>query len=184
MITFRANYDDVVRWFPEETDQFISELRTSTTKSSRVKVEKIEWVVSWGFFGKKAKNEEEQLGKQDKFMDKLKLVYTERLEVEIPKIRIFLSMKAGQYIRGDKIYVIPDFFKSMAGEVLKVMMFEEQKHLQDPVVLESLKEFEHLFKNEVEEEFNLDDILDKINTTGMESLTPQELKFLEDSSKG
>jgi hypothetical protein len=30
---------------------------------------------------------------------------------------------------------------------------------------------------------NLDSLLDKINESGMESLTPRELKFLEESSK-
>ena len=187
MIVFKATFEDIAKWFPEESGQFIQELRDSSSKNSKFKAEKTDWIVSWGFFVKKAKSEEEQTAQRDLFMNKLKMVYSERVEVELPKIRINLSMKAGQYLRGDKVYSeTPDFITQMAREVVKVMMWEEQKQLQDPIVLESLEEFKHLFEESEPSEtpLDLDTILDKINTTGMSSLTGEELKFLEKMSKG
>ena len=118
-------------------------------------------------------------------------------------------MKAGYYIRTDRSLdkEIPEYITDMFYEVMKVTMLQEQLILKDPVVMESLEEFKYLLDEMMEnleslgleieglEEFkqqkktkeqplNMDDILDKISETGMQSLNAKELKFLEKMSRG
>jgi hypothetical protein len=101
----------------------------------------------------------------------------------------------------------------MHYETMKITMLQEQMMVNDPVVLESLAPFKHLLdelmqdmgitpemmeslgdklpglssiqssspKREVT--LSMDEILDKINETGIQSLTAKELKFLEQMSK-
>ena len=67
------------------------------------------------------------------------------------------------------------------------------RELLTPYMLKSIPEIDtsminiDIFKNiahsEVKTEYNLDDILDKINEKGIDSLSDDEKKFLDDSSK-
>ena len=43
--------------------------------------------------------------------------------------------------------------------------------------------FKNIAHSEIKTEYNLDDILDKINEKGIDSLSDDEKKFLDDSSK-
>jgi len=199
MVQFEIENDKMKEWFPITYETFIQELRNSQSKSSDKKEDKIKWILSWGIFRTKAKNKNEQ-----EKIDKLHLTYDERCEVDLPKIRITVTMKAGNRIVSDRSIddTIPDFIEDMFFEVMKIKMLQEQMIVNDPVVLESLEEFKHLLEYILEEmaeegenidiirnlkketPLSMDEILDKISESGMQSLTAKELKFLEKMSRG
>jgi hypothetical protein len=186
MVSFEVKSDFVKESFPEVYKMFISELRNSDSKNNDMNDEKIRWFISWGFFVKKAKTQEEIIQRDINYNEKLKMLYDERVELEISRIRVDILMKAGSFVRGDRFNNTSEFIESMAREVVKSMMVDEQEILCDPLVIESISEFIEFFKeNEesVDEILDLDLILDKINKSGMKSLTKKELNFLEKKSK-
>jgi len=204
MVQFEIENEKMKEWFPKTYETFIEELRNSKSKSSDKKEEKIQWILSWGVFRTKAKNQIEQEKKDKEYEEKLHLTYEERCEADLPKLRITVTMKAGYRIVSDRSLdeTIPDFIEDMFFEVMKVTMLQEQMIVNDPVVLESLEEFKHLLDDILEEmaeegenidiirnvkketPLSMDDILDKISESGMQSLTAKELKFLEKMSRG
>jgi hypothetical protein len=219
MVQFPLKPEEVKEWFPETYKAFIDELRNSKSSSNDKSEEKIEWGISWAFFRKKSKTEEEKVLADMEFEQKMHLTYEERCKVDLPKIRISLSMKAGNYIRTDRSIDkdIPKYVVDMHYETMKITMLQEQMMINDPVVLESLAPFKHLLDELIQEmgitpemmeslgdklpgfsslqssapnaispretPLNMDEILDKINETGIQSLTAKELKFLEQMSK-
>ena len=61
-----------------------------------------------------------------------------------------------------------DFEKSLNNQIQYI-----KKHLQENI---NITEFQE--NQDFESKFNVDEILDKINKTGIESLSKQELEFL------
>lgn len=191
MVQFQALSDQVKEWFPETYKCFIDELRSSRSRYNDTPEEKIYWSVSWGSFVKKANTQEEYDAQREAFMNKMSLTYDERIEVEIPIIRCSISMKAGQYYRTDRSLEseMPEYILNMVKEILKVTMMQEQMHVGDPRVLESLEEFRNmLYSNDSDfqgqpENLDMDSILDKINEKGIKSLTSNELRYLQEMSK-
>ena len=195
MVKFAVKNEDIKQWLPETYKSFIEDLRKSKSSSANKSEDRIRWAVEWGFFGKKTKSEEELIEKLEK---KFKLPFEERVAEDTPKIKVTVFMEVGHYIRADRSIdkEIPKFIKDMSVEVIKIMMLQEQKEVNDPVVKASLKEFEHLLEEiqvvdekgkvvpKKEAPLSMDEILDKINDTGMGSLSPRELKFLEKMSRG
>jgi hypothetical protein len=209
MVPVELSAEKMKEWFPKTYASFIKDLRNSSSKSGGKSEDKISWMISWGVFGSKTKDEAHAIQKQIDYDNKLKLPYEERCAVDLEKLRIHVSMKAGYYIRTDRSLdkEIPEYITDMFYEVMKVTMLQEQLILKDPVVMESLEEFKYLLDEMMEnleslgleieglEEFkqqkktkeqplNMDDILDKISETGMQSLNAKELKFLEKMSRG
>lgn len=215
MVQFPLKPEEVKEWFPETYKAFIEELRNSKSPSNDKSEEKIEWGISWAFFRKKSKTDEEKVLADMEFEQKMHLTYEERCKVDLPKIRISLSMKAGNYIRTDRSIDkdVPKYVVDMHYETMKITMLQEQMMINDPVVLESLAPFKHLLDELMQDmgitpemleslgdklpgltsiqssapkretPLNMDEILDKINETGIQSLTAKELKFLEKMSK-
>lgn len=204
MVQFEIKSEKMKEWFPETYKIFLEELKNSKSACNNKKEEDIKWEISWGFFSAKAKTEEEAVLKQIDYDKKLKLVYDERCKADLPKLRISIFMKAGYRIIGDRSFDkgIPQYIIDMFYEVMKITMLQEQIILKDPVVMESLEEFVHLLqdlmdelgiqiegtedftKRHKEEPLSMDDILDKISESGMQSLSARELKFLEKQSRG
>jgi hypothetical protein len=192
MVVFKLNQDQVRDWFPKTYQSFIDELRCSQSTSNDVPEEKLEWGMNWGFFVKKAVTQEEKNIQMENYTQKMNLIYEDRIQLEMPRIRCSLSLKAGYYHRIDRVLdlEVPDFVKDMAKEIVKFMMIQEQHFVGNPEVFESIREFyESLVENmEMDNQLdnphlNMDDILDKISEKGMSSLSPRELEYLEKMSK-
>lgn len=205
MVTIEVKSEQLKEWFPITYETFLEELRNSKTQYSDKSEDKIKWVISWGIFRTKAKNEQEQLKNDMEYESKLKLQYNERCAIDITKIKVNVSMKAGFYIRTDRSFdkELPQYIIDMFYEVQKITMLQEQMYYNDPFVMESLAEFQHLLdeilkdmeeqefgieglnslKKAVEPKLHMDDILDKISESGLQSLTAKELQFLERESK-
>jgi hypothetical protein len=190
MVTFKLTQDQAKSWFPETYENFLNELKTSKSSSSGVLDENMEWYLNWGFFVKKATTEEEIANQKENYIRKMDLVYDDRIKLEIPRIRCSLNLKAGYYYRMDRVIESknPEFVEDMAKEIIKYMMIQEQQFINNDQVLASIQEFSELMMRNWESDesptnLNMDDILDKINDKGMSSLSPRELKYLENMSK-
>lgn len=183
MITFKLKYDAIVKEYPEVVNQLITELRNSNSPSKDIAEEKTDWVITWGFFVKKAKTEEEKLEREEKFMEKFKLGWEDRLKLELPKIRVTILMKAGNYVRGDRFETVSSFVTEMATQIMNFTMHKEQEHFQYQDVIDTLPSLPVQEETNVTEELNIDVILDKISEQGMSSLSQSELEFLEHSSR-
>ena len=187
-----AKIEEIREWLPETYRMFIDDLRNSKSGSANKPEEKILWMISWGFYGKKSKDEESYI---QKLRDKTSLVFQERLALDLPKIKITVSMKAGEhYVRVDRaIDPTPQFIIDFTTDVLKITMLKEQEEINNPEVRESLREFEHLLDELQEVDGNgkkiekkplhMDDVLDKIGEFGIGSLTIKEKEFLDQMSR-
>lgn len=191
MVSFQIESEKVKEWFPETYKSFIEDLRNSKSQSKDTKEENMEWYIIWGFFTKKAKTESEIEEHSERIAKSMEMVFSDRLNAELPKIRCSLDMKAGYYYRTDRVQEkeVPQFINDMAIDIVKWMIFQEQQWLNNEVVIDSIRDFYddvmyYINSDRVDESenLNMDSILDKINESGMSSLTPIELDFLEKSS--
>lgn len=200
MVGFQAEYADVQENYPEVVEEYMNNLRNSNfSKYSDIDIEKIEWFYSYGFFLKKPKNEEERIERDKKIMEEVPLMlFDERLEYELSKVRVDVTMKAKNFIRSDRATsgVIPNKVREIVTEVTKVKMMVEQDYYGYSNVKESIPELDgsiisieeikdYISGDEMpQENLDVDAILDKINDGGMESLTDEEKEYLKRQSEG
>jgi hypothetical protein len=129
------------------------------------------------------------------FEENSKLEYESRLKVELSKIRVNIGMKHDKFFISDRLPkgVLPKVVKNIVAELTKVkMMVESEMHdnlnvkRSIPQVdknIVSIEIFRDIANSEIKRDFNLDDILDKINESGVDSLSDDEKDFLDKSSK-
>lgn len=125
------------------------------------------------------------------------MLYDERLQHELSKVRVNVTMKIDDLMLTNRLEkgIIPKIIKTMVTEITKYKMKIEFDYHQDeeihnsiPPIDESILSVE-VIKQEAsiekieQEYFDLDDILDKIQQSGMDSLTDSERKFLDKKSK-
>ena len=155
--------------------------------------DKIEFLCQFGFFIPKGNNN------PDRFMESFevtsKMLFDERFKFELSKVRVDIAIKHDKFFMTDRLPkdIIPESVFKMVRELTKVKMMVESKMHENLEVLKSIPEIDtkminiDIFKNiahsEIKTEYNLDDILDKINEKGIDSLSDDEKKFLDDSSK-
>lgn len=119
------------------------------------------------------------------------LEYPERLEEELRKLRVNISFEyKKKFAMITRLDTIPNEIELIVGEITKIKMLTECKEHGNKNVLDSIPEIngeiigydEILFDEVIEEEFDVDEILDKISEHGIESLTENEKSFLENLS--
>jgi hypothetical protein len=157
---------------------------------SSIKDEDIKIYYSYGFFVKKVKEED-----KEKFYTKLyeksdKMLFNNRLEFELSKLRIDVNLKLGnKFAMKNRLPdgMVPKLILEMVTEITKVkMMLEESEDIdiyQSIPPLSGLIAIESFTEIADEIELDMDDILDKISTTGLDSLTQEEKNFLDKKSK-
>lgn len=218
MVTIKTTYEQVLQDYPEVVQEFLDNLRNSTSKNKDMDITKIKWYYAWGTFNKKLKTEADKILREEDFKKRFQLNYDERWENESAKIKVEITMEAGSFLRGDRCQKegIPPFIERYAKELLKVQMTAEQdalskEGLSNQNVIDSVPE---LNKEIIEEifppkkdlmdlmngmmggepqqgqqtrkprvSFDLDDILDKIHDSGMDSLSDEEKDFLNNQSE-
>ena len=209
MIQIELTGEKMKEWFPETYKSFLEDYYSSNRQVVKKKFtpkaeEDIEWMVSYSVNIPKAKTDEEAIQNQINYENKLRLPYEERCKSDLSKLKVDCHMYAGYYGRTDRSFdkEIPKYIIDLFYEVTKITMLQEQIFVNDPVVLDSLKDFQHLLQQLMEdmgielegtEQFeqkykdvplDMDEILDKISANGVESLTAKELKFLDKMSRG
>lgn len=197
MFVIDAKRKEVAKEFPIVKD-WIKKIKKIKITKTEFDKDDIEFYYSYGFFVPKSKNkEEEYLKSLDLTMS---MLYPERLELELSKVRVNISMKLDNFIITDRLPkgTIPQKVKDIVAEVTKVKMMVESEFSYNKSVMESIpaldktvvdieivKAPEDLPIEFVSEgqTFTIDSILDKISKKGYESLSKEEKDFLDNKSK-
>jgi hypothetical protein len=176
----------IQKWFDLMTNHLGKEIKES----------KLEFYYSIGFFLPKSDNKEKQ------FLENLEkiesLPYNDRLEWEISKLRINLTLSMGNFSITDRMpkKYIPQPIFDLIKELTKVKMLLECELTGDYTQKDSIPDFDNTyisndeFKKQLkqllgkeDEQMDLDSILDKISNLGMDSLTKEEVNYLKGFSK-
>jgi hypothetical protein len=76
------------------------------------------------------------------------------------------------------IFQIQEKHNHQINDVIEVMGIQMSKEYLNSQFNQQIMKFSNLKKSEEENNYNIDQILDKISATGLESLTKEELEFL------
>ena len=124
--------------------------------------------------------------------------YDERLNYELSKTRVNVTVKIDNFMMTNRLEkgLLPSTIESIVKEITKYKMLIESDYHNDKDIKDSIPPIDSTIvsvdlikslvsgKDEVDEtEFDLDEILEKISTTGIESLTDKEKEFLDNKSK-
>ena len=173
--------------------KWVKKLKKLTFSEEKINKEKVEFLCQFGYFVPKGHNTPEKFGEIFEMTSKMK--YPERLEFELKKVRVFIGIKYEKFFMSDRLPkgTLPDPVFNIVSELTKVKMMVESQMHDNSEVLKSIPPVDksvidiELFKDiataEIKQEFNLDDILDKINEKGINSLSDEEKRFLDDSAK-
>jgi len=214
MNTIKVTAEDVQNDYQSVYDDFISDLRDSNSLSRNIDEEKINWFYSWGSFVKKTKTHEDRVLRDLKNQESLEMEFEDRLEFELSKTRVTITMEAGKYTRGDRVrkrFDVSEKVIQMVGEQTKLRMLLEQKELDNQDIIDTvpaintdifpLEQLQAVLGEDhphaqdensegvsvergqnnqfEEEELNVDSILEKVFSDGVESLTEREKEFLD-----
>jgi hypothetical protein len=176
----------IQKWFDIITNHLGKDLNES----------KLEFYYSIGFFLPKTEDKEKQL--TESFEKINSLPYNDRLEWELSKLRIDLTMRMGNFSISDRMpkKYIPQPIFDLIRELTKIKMLLECELTGNNSQKDSIPEFDNSylsndeFKKQLkqllgkeDDKLDLDSILDKISNLGLESLTGDELNFLKGFSK-
>lgn len=195
MFTINVEKDELVSQFPEVKKWVKKIQKMSFSKKSEVNDSEIEFYCSYGYFVPKSFN-------GDKYAEiaeaTSKMLFDERLNFELGKVRVNLTMKIGHFVISDRLPkgVVPESVVRIVTEITKVKMMVESEYYQNEEVKNSIPEIDKTFvdieivkdvvTNDYKENknFDIDSILDKISENGLDSLSDEEKNFLDNKSKG
>lgn len=197
MFVVDVDRKDVVDEFPIIKD-WIKKMKKIKLNEGDIDKDNIEFYYSYGFFVPKSKNNEEDYIKSVE--SNINLLYPDRLNFELSKVRVNITMKLNNFIITDRLPkgTIPSKIVDIVSEVTKVKMMVESEFYHNKEVLDSIPALDksivdiEIVKNDpnlnmIEEidtnNFTIDTILDKISNGGYESLTQEEKDFLDKKSK-
>lgn len=194
MFTINVEKDELVNQFPE-VKKWVKKIQKMSFSNKEFDESNIEFYCSYGFFVPKSYNGE-------KFSEVAeatsKMLFQERLNFELSKVRVNLTMKIGHFVISDRLPkgVIPETVVKIVTEITKVKMMVESEYYQNEEVKNSIPEIDKTFvdieivrdvvNNDYKEDknFDVDSILDKISQKGLDSLSDEEKDFLDNKSKG
>jgi hypothetical protein len=130
-------------------------------------------------------------------LDQLDMMWEERLQYELSKVRVNITIKIDNFIMSNRIEKgkVPESISKIVCEITKLKMkaeyeihqnkqiFDSVPPIDDSIVNFPTDELKDITNNESEEYYDIDDILDKIQISGFESLTGSEKEFLDKKSK-
>lgn len=199
MFVIDAERKEVTKEFPIVKD-WLKKMKKLKLNEGKFKKDAVEFYYSYGFFVPKSKNNKEEYLKS--IESTLTMLYPQRLELELSKVRVNISMKLDNFIITDRLPkgTVPSKIKDIVAEVTKVKMMVESEFSYNKEVLDSIPALDksvvdiEIVKNTEsmdtlefdkidEPSFNIDTILDKISKRGFESLSKEEKEFLDKKSK-
>lgn len=173
--------------------EWIQNMNLMSFDQSSVNIDDVEFNCSFGYFVPKSHNTE------DKFMDIFEMMsnmhFEERLNYELSKVRVTLFLNWKKFSISDRLPkgTIPTTVFNIVRELTKVKMtLEFETHGNEDVKnsipeidtsLVNIETFNQVASNEIQKDFNIDDILDKISQNGIGSLSEDEKDFLDNKSK-
>jgi hypothetical protein len=174
--------------------QWIENFNLISFSEKEITEDDVQVFCSFGYFVPKSHN-------GDKFEEisemSSKMLFQDRLNFEISKVRVSLTVKIGNFTITDRLPkgIIFESVKKVVAELTKVKMTVESEYYNIPEVKESIPEFDksiidfEIVKDVVKNDYNhqinfdVDDILDKISKQGIDSLSEEEKQFLDSKSK-
>lgn len=195
MFTINIEKDELVNQFPEIKKWVKKIQKMSFSEKGEVNQSEIEFYCSYGYFVPKSFNGEKY---SEVIEATTKMLFDERLNFELSKVRVNLTMKIGHFVISDRLPkgIVPEAISRIVTEVTKVKMMIESDHYQNEEVKKSIPEIDKTFvdidiirdvvTNDYKEDknFDIDSILDKISQKGLDSLSNEEKDFLDNKSKG
>lgn len=173
--------------------EWIQNMNLISFDQSKVDIDDIEFHCSFGYFVPKSHNTE------DKFIDIFETMsnmpFEERFNYELSKVRVNILLKWKKFSISDRLPkgVIPTSVFNLVKELTKVKMtLEFESHGKEEIKktipeidtsLVNIETFNQVASSEIQKDFNIDDILDKISQNGIGSLSEEEKEFLDNKSK-
>jgi hypothetical protein len=181
-----SDFPYVKEWIDNSQTNFIK---------SEIEESNMDFYYTYGFFVPKVDNREELY--TDMYEKTSKMLFEDRLNFELSKVRVNLTMKIGKHFmltnRLEK-GSLPSMVKTIVTELTKVKMTIEAEYSENEEVKSSIPEIDRdivnleIIKDVIEKDydikdFDIDELLDKINEAGIESLSDEERDFLNKKSK-
>lgn len=188
MYIIEVGIDNVLKECPFAKEWI--DILNKEVKKSNFPISKIESYYDYGYFVPASKNTPENYILS--LQKNMTLLFEERLEVELSKVRVTLTLKLGYTILTHRLPkgFIPETIKEIIAEITKVRMSLECDEHGDEEIRNSIPPLSpnivvEFFDNTPKEvpELEIDDILDKISTSGYDSLSKEEKEFLDKKSK-
>jgi hypothetical protein len=132
MTRFQVEFKTVLQDYPEIVEEFLNNLRNSNSPYKETDIDDIRWYYTWDF--------EYNENDEDLETSRFEMKYEDRFNYELNKVRINVTMKAGQFKRRDRVSstVLPSQVIKIVDEVVKIMMTEEQKFFANDEVVNSI----------------------------------------------
>jgi hypothetical protein len=156
---------------------------------------KLDIYYTYGFFHPKVENKEDYYNQM--FEKCSVMLFDERVQYELSKVRVNLTMKSGHLFLSNRLDkgIVPKIINDIVTET-KVKMLVEYEYNQNEEVKSSIPDVDtnivsfEIIREAVNNDysksqnFDIDSILDKISQKGMDSLSDEEKDFLDKKSKG
>lgn len=192
-----VDIDEVIDDYPDIFDQWVDIITAST--GDDFDDTRLEIYYSYGLFIDGEEFNENKIA-QD-YEENHNLLYEERLEHELSKVKINLTMRYDNFVISNRMNedYIPDIIVAIVEETTKLKMLIECEYhnlteikdsipeLNDDVV--SFETIKYLIGEDIEDledikvNLDLNPILEKIHEYGIKSLTKEELDYLNNKSK-
>jgi hypothetical protein len=196
MFTIPVEKEEVLSDYPNVEKDWI-ELSNSKFLNNELDEEKMSFFYSYGFFLPKINDMEKKIEfYENMYENTQKMMFDERLEFELKKVRVNLTMLVGKnFVLSNRMPkgTIPDIIRKVVTEVTKVKMLVEYEFNNNEDVKKSIPEIDtsiisfeiirDVVKDENKLNLDIDDILDKISQDGLDSLSDEEREFLDKKSK-
>jgi hypothetical protein len=196
MFTIPVEKEEVLSDYPNVEKDWI-EMSNSKFLNNELDEEKMSFFYSYGFFLPKINDIEKKIDfYENMYENTQKMIFDERLDFELSKVRVNLTMLVGKnFVLSNRMpkNIIPEIVRKIVTEVTKVkMLVEYEIHNNDdvkksiPEIDTSIISFEiirDVVKDENKLNLDIDDILDKISQEGLDSLSDEEREFLDKKSK-
>jgi len=128
MFTLDTTKEEVLSDFPgvENWIKFYTKI-----KNKELNENKVEFYYTFGFFHAKTKNKEEFY--LEMYEKSSSMLYEDRLQFELSKVRVNLTMKIGHFIISDRMPkdIIPKGVNDIVAELTKVKMLIESEWSED-----------------------------------------------------
>lgn len=188
--------EEVIIDYPNIEKDWI-ELAKDKFLGKNIDEENIKFLYSYGFFLPKISNIDDKNEFYQNMYEKTNMMkFDERLEFELSKVRVNLTMLIGKnFVLSNRMpkETIPVLIKQIVTEVTKVKMLIEYEYHNNDSVKESIPEIDtsivkfeiisEIIKDDNKMNLDVDLILDKISAKGFDSLSDEEREFLDKKSK-
>lgn len=188
MYVIEANIEEVCSELPK-VSKWLRSIHKKILKTE-IDMSSINVSFAYGFFVPK--------GDKDSYYEtQYTMKFEERLVLEMSKLRVDIILNIVKFSMTHRLdsNMTPTCIKQIVNELTKIKMIIEGKYHENQEVINSIPEVDTSIvsyrieggDNEVEEtsnRFDIDLILDKISTDGIQSLSSEEREFLDKVSKG